>query len=484
MKRSVMLLGAAAVVASAGAAGAYRDVTNTYMKNSAFIPGWQGALTATKDGVAECYNGAFNLYQTLSDMPEGEYTLSVDAFYRCGTNDFAKANMTDGKLHNAYIYINGTEKPVLGLFDGRETAPNSTGEANTAFTNGEYVNTITVQHPGGDMVVGIKSLGCYNDEWCCFDNFSLMKGAEDYTSKIINADFVDGLNNTDTTNWNQANVDGLNKNPDVNKGGGVYRKSNASPFNVAQQVELPVGKYRFSVLTFCRYGGPGNLNGKIVSAKGAWGLTENKSAKDYYDENYSTLGSNEYGYLFMSYNEEKPTNFDEEDLSADYGENDVLYRLKDVWQICEGDYANMPDNETRVSADETEIVPAYETANVVPGWCDSGSEREAAAAFVSTPDKYRHVAEFELDTPAKVWLGLSKQKNSPAAWWCPWADFKLEYFDPAYEAAGVEGVAAEAIDVNAPAEYYNLQGMRVEPTTTGLYIVKQGNKVAKQLIRK
>lgn len=50
--------------------------------------------------------------------------------------------------------------------------------------------------------------------------------------------------------------------------------------------------------------------------------------------------------------------------------------------------------------------------------------------------------------------------------------------------AGVENVAAEAINLDAPAEYYNMQGIRVEPTTTGLYIVKQGNKVAKQLIRK
>ena len=59
-----MLLGAAAVVATAQA-GAYRDVTGQYIQNPAYIPGLQGALTATADGVGETYNGAFNLYQTL-----------------------------------------------------------------------------------------------------------------------------------------------------------------------------------------------------------------------------------------------------------------------------------------------------------------------------------------------------------------------------------------------------------------------------------
>jgi hypothetical protein len=36
---------------------------------------------------------------------------------------------------------------------------------------------------------------------------------------------------------------------------------------------------------------------------------------------------------------------------------------------------------------------------------------------------------------------------------------------------------------NAPAEYFNLQGVRVANPTPGLYIVRQGNKVTKQVVR-
>ena len=44
-------------------------------------------------------------------------------------------------------------------------------------------------------------------------------------------------------------------------------------------------------------------------------------------------------------------------------------------------------------------------------------------------------------------------------------------------------VAEIAVDENAPVEYYNLQGVRVANPANGLYIVKQGNKVSKQIIK-
>ena len=51
--------------------------------------------------------------------------------------------------------------------------------------------------------------------------------------------------------------------------------------------------------------------------------------------------------------------------------------------------------------------------------------------------------------------------------------------------SGVDAIAIDAaFDENAPVEYFNMQGVRVAEPTTGLYIVRQGNKVSKQLIRK
>lgn len=55
------------------------------------------------------------------------------------------------------------------------------------------------------------------------------------------------------------------------------------------------------------------------------------------------------------------------------------------------------------------------------------------------------------------------------------------YYVPASGQTGIESVTAA--DEDAPVEYYNLQGVRVMNPTAGLYIVKQGGKVSKTVIR-
>lgn len=479
-RRSAMLFGAAAVIFSAGAAETYRDVTGQYMKYSAFIEGWQGALAATGEGVAETWDGAMNLYQVLPDMPAGEYTLTVNAFYRCGNNDFAKANAANTDYQFATIYINGTEAKVEALFNGREVAPNGMGEAAAAFAAGEYLNTVKANHAGGDMVIGIRNRGGFGDEWMCFDNFKLSKDGEDMTSKIVNANFDNGLDAKGAGFWNMKNSANSEKTPDMNKRGGVYRKTNASPYNWGQQVDLPAGTYRFSALTFHRYGGAGNLNGKIVDCKGQWSLKEIKSPKDWFDANaYDAAADYTPAYLYMSTRDEKPTNmvYDSEFGGQLITGKDKITRVKDCWEICNGDYASMPDNETRVGAESLEVIPAYETRNMVMGWDDSGVERESAAAFVNEPEKYRQVVEFTLEAPAKVWLGLAKDENTGDQYWNPVADFKLEKLGDGSNVAEIMN------DANAPVEYYNLSGMRIENPSNGIFIVKKGNQVSKQVIR-
>lgn len=478
-RRSAMLLGAAAVMLSAGAAGTYRDVTGQYMKNPAFLPGWQGALTDVAWEVGEVYNGAFNLYQVLPDMPAGEYVLTANAFYRCGTNDYSKENMADGKNHYASLYLGSAEVAVAGLFDGgRVTAPNGLEEAKAAFDAGEYVNSVTFNHPGGDLVLGIKNLGGFNDEWCAFDNFTLKSGDVDYTDKIVNADFAQGID-VKAECWDMVNSGSSVKTPDVNKGGGVYRKTNASPYNFGQQVELPAGTYRFSALTFQRYGGAGNYDGKIIDCKGQWGLTDvAKSPKQWWeDKSYAEDDFVNNTYLYASFEADKPTNLSTSIEMLE--ENVVVSRLKGSWEICEGDYASMPENETRGTAEGEEIIPAYDVRNVVPNWADSGMERESAAAFVNEPEKWRQFVEFTLEEPGKVWVGLGKDENSPAQYWNPFADFKLEMLVEGDDTA-VEGVAVEE---DAAPVYYNLQGVRVANPSNGIFIVKKGNKTSKQVIK-
>ena len=50
--------------------------------------------------------------------------------------------------------------------------------------------------------------------------------------------------------------------------------------------------------------------------------------------------------------------------------------------------------------------------------------------------------------------------------------------------AGVDDIIADT-DVNAPVEYFNLNGVQVsgDNLTPGLYITRQGNTVAKKIIK-
>lgn len=54
---------------------------------------------------------------------------------------------------------------------------------------------------------------------------------------------------------------------------------------------------------------------------------------------------------------------------------------------------------------------------------------------------------------------------------------------PLYEAGVEDIVAGEAVDADAPVEYFNLQGQRVAEPAAGLYIKRQGKTVSKVVIR-
>lgn len=45
------------------------------------------------------------------------------------------------------------------------------------------------------------------------------------------------------------------------------------------------------------------------------------------------------------------------------------------------------------------------------------------------------------------------------------------------------GAGVEAVEINAPVEYFNLQGVRVANPDKGIYIVRQGNKVSKVVVK-
>ena len=236
-----------------------------------------------------------------------------------------------------------------------------------------------------------------------------------------------------------------------------------SPYNFGQLIELPAGKYRFGVKSFYRDGN-GNQSGWYIKLKGY----ERVEGESSYDRHVAgTEDASLFPLLYVAEDVEdfKPVSADE---IADIIAAGKLYKETAVKCIFDEQLDVYPNNEPK-----SDVVAEGEH-----GYADSGFEHEAAMVFLKNPEMYRNYVEFELAAATKVWVGLKKDVNKPVHYWNPFRDFTLEKW---VEGAGINNILAD--DENAPVEYYNLQGVRVLNPENGLYIVKQGKKVSKQIVK-
>ena len=165
--------------------------------------GWEGAPAiggTDTNKSAERWNATFDVYQTITGLPNGYYEMTIQGFYRVGdgTNDASKAaaaRAAGNEVLNAIYYINDKSKKLMSIFDSEYTktnnstyntsagldingttyyVPNNMSRAAACFAEGEYLNpTIRCMVTDGTLRIGIsKSVG--NDQdWTIWDNVKL-----------------------------------------------------------------------------------------------------------------------------------------------------------------------------------------------------------------------------------------------------------------------------------------------------------------------
>lgn len=156
------------------------------IKNADFADGGNGwhqspGFTQANGEVAEYFNTTFDFSQTLTDLPNGNYEVGVQAFYRDGGIDAASAAHKAGnETLRAKLYANNESISVMSLYESRKyttspyTFPDNVAQANSAFnTDGEYRNALRVTVTDGTLTFGIRATQMTNSHWCCFDNFTL-----------------------------------------------------------------------------------------------------------------------------------------------------------------------------------------------------------------------------------------------------------------------------------------------------------------------
>jgi len=189
--------------------GDWEDITDR-LRNADFASGqlgWLGSQFSNTPGtVAEFFNTTFNTYQTLTNMPIGEYRFEMDGFYRQGNIETAhNAHVKGTEKLNAIIYITAqgqtTSVPLMSIYDHSApyayspySYPDNLAGADVAFNNrGAYhANAVEAVLPtnGGTLRVGLRKTVGVGSDWTCFDNARLY---------YRRGDVVDGINASSPT---------------------------------------------------------------------------------------------------------------------------------------------------------------------------------------------------------------------------------------------------------------------------------------------
>ncbi|MDE6832040.1 MAG: hypothetical protein K2J07_04840, partial [Muribaculaceae bacterium] len=535
--RAALLLGAAAFIgASANAEetkGAWRNVnhllTNVAGVNAGQTNGWSGIVTGSSDAIAEIFQGAGLFYYVVPDAPAGEYTFTAQAFTRVWSAPEAYQLRKDGKEDiNCYVFLNDTEVKMKSLFDGTDQdlmdaegnyvwglVPNSLGEARTFFDAKKYTNTVTVNHPGGDLYLGFRNYGTNLDfsvihfngdypEWTAFGDATLTGPNGAVTLPEIGGYDMEA-------DWTLLNVQQDKKGRGI-RYGAVWSKTNASMYQLGQTITLEPGKYRFALQGLNEHF-LGSASGYCVPMKGAFADRTDlnpKSAYDLYFDGGTELGSGAVtgdqawdpttfypvnaleAYLCFYYGTSRAGGFDEGSYvnywPEEYEGKNLAGEEVSFPALAEGQWAqtklkNVFDEklDTYVQCnnykdEDGDWVYTWidEQGNAQPSWWESGCNFMVSKFFMENPDLYQNYVELEITgTEAQeVTFSWRKDVNQNNYWQCAF-DVRLEKWDadytgyvPGSEMAGIDEVADDE-DANAPVEYYNLQGVRVQNPSNG-----------------
>ena len=178
-----------------GAAFNQGDTRNGLWSDAPAVGGYQTEFASNKCG--EKYSTpSFDVAQTLTNVPNGYYKVSMQGFYRMGGDEnvydasLAEAHHKDGtETLNAIFYANNEEKPLMSIIEGAQAeeftyggafytaygnVPQNMDAAAAAFTDGKYEHSLWVEVTDGTLRVGVKKDAESVNDWTIFDNFRVV----------------------------------------------------------------------------------------------------------------------------------------------------------------------------------------------------------------------------------------------------------------------------------------------------------------------
>lgn len=153
--------------------------------------GWSGNPTVNEH-VAEIYNSAFSVSQTIEGLEEGYYLVYAQGYYRNGGHELAHSRHADGTEELLTDFsVNDMSKPVVSLMsevhDGYWWgAPNTMGEAHAVFSESPdyFANYLMAYVSDGTLRIAFEKSKTYDADWFCFDNVRLFRVPTAHTDVI------------------------------------------------------------------------------------------------------------------------------------------------------------------------------------------------------------------------------------------------------------------------------------------------------------
>ena len=182
-----------ATATTKAATAEWTDVTSRFIVNTDFNSGNYNGWTVESNAgqrsvsasVMRFWNGTFHLYQTLSNLPQGKYRLTVQGFYRASGDSYSQyVNGTENIT--AFLYAGTTSTKLKSVYsewmtsnagnrqehDGHYYPDNSTS-ASAAMQEGCYKGNTVEFQAGGTVTIGIRCQQAESNNYCAVDNFKL-----------------------------------------------------------------------------------------------------------------------------------------------------------------------------------------------------------------------------------------------------------------------------------------------------------------------
>lgn len=160
-------------------------ITNPNFDSNA--DGWNGSPSWYQKCVEKWNAGSVDVYQELTGLPAGLYSVSVDGLYRPGHSE------TTSLDRHAVLYANESSTPLWHINVSRETEKLETDDktitvdeqtyyvpfnrlgASRYFEKGVYTDNRVwvIVSEDGNLRIGIKKDVAVTNDWICFDNFQL-----------------------------------------------------------------------------------------------------------------------------------------------------------------------------------------------------------------------------------------------------------------------------------------------------------------------